>query len=284
MKAIIVNLLLAMLIASKAFGAGDLVVTGNIGAGTTNPRAKLEVSGTALARYSVSLAAYVDLAKGLTPTITSGTLYGGGPCYRGDNSHWLVKAFPASMTVDLGPSSSNIYNLQYITFGTHWKEDARWVPYDYVLEHSNDGISWAAITTVTANTERHLVHLVSVSSRYIRLTINAPQPGKDTVVVAGLQLLSNIHGELARKEPWAVTGDNASIAIAGNVGIGTAGTPTAKLEVNGGIRLNSTAAKPVCNDATRGTFWVTRSPAGVKDAVEVCAKDQADAYAWRIIW
>lgn len=69
----------------------------------------------------------------------------------------------------------------------------------------------------------------------------------------------------------------------GNVGIGT-NNPTEKLEVNGGMRLNTTTAKPTCDATHRGTFWVNQGAAGVKDNVEVCAKDAADAYAWRTIY
>ncbi len=67
------------------------------------------------------------------------------------------------------------------------------------------------------------------------------------------------------------------------VGIGTT-TPGEKLEVNGGIKYNTATAKPVCDATTRGTTWFTRSAAGVKDAFEVCAKDAANAYAWRILY
>ncbi|MDO8507528.1 MAG: hypothetical protein Q7S53_03090 [bacterium] len=69
----------------------------------------------------------------------------------------------------------------------------------------------------------------------------------------------------------------------GNIGIGT-NNPTEKLEVNGGMRLNTTTAKPTCDATHRGTFWVNQGAAGVKDDVEVCAKDAADAYAWRTIY
>lgn len=69
----------------------------------------------------------------------------------------------------------------------------------------------------------------------------------------------------------------------GNVGIGTT-TPGQKLEVNGGVTLNTVTAKPGCSSTTRGTFWVAQGSAGVKDSVEVCAKDAADAYAWRTLY
>jgi hypothetical protein len=69
----------------------------------------------------------------------------------------------------------------------------------------------------------------------------------------------------------------------GNVGIGTM-YPSQKLEVNGGIMLNTTTSKPTCSATTRGTLWFTQSASGVKDMLEVCAKDAANTYAWRTIY
>jgi hypothetical protein len=51
------------------------------------------------------------------------------------------------------------------------------------------------------------------------------------------------------------------------VGIGTA-SPAAKLEVNGGVRLNTTAQKPACDLSTAGTLWFSKGP---KDVVELCS-------------
>jgi trimeric autotransporter adhesin len=68
-----------------------------------------------------------------------------------------------------------------------------------------------------------------------------------------------------------------------SLGIGTT-NPWAKLEVAWWMRLNTATAKPICDSTKRGTFWFTQSATGVKDAVEVCAKDAADAYAWRVIY
>ncbi len=69
----------------------------------------------------------------------------------------------------------------------------------------------------------------------------------------------------------------------GNAGIGTS-TPTQKLEVNGGVRVNPSTTRPVCDSTSGGTFWYVAGGPGVKDSVQVCAKDAANAYAWRTIY
>jgi len=69
----------------------------------------------------------------------------------------------------------------------------------------------------------------------------------------------------------------------GDIGIGTS-DPTQKLEVSGGVRLNTADARPACGATTRGTFWFIRGAVGVKDSVAVCAKDAANAYDWRVIY
>lgn len=42
--------------------------------------------------------------------------------------------------------------------------------------------------------------------------------------------------------------------------------------------------RPTCDVDHRGAYWHEFSGAGVKDTVEVCAKDAADAYAWRTLY
>lgn len=53
-----------------------------------------------------------------------------------------------------------------------------------------------------------------------------------------------------------------------------------------GVQLNyaGTAAKPSCDSTVRGMLWYVAAAGGVKDDVQVCAKDAANAYAWRTIY
>jgi type II secretory pathway pseudopilin PulG len=68
-----------------------------------------------------------------------------------------------------------------------------------------------------------------------------------------------------------------------NVGVGVS-SPGQTLEVNGGVRLNTSTSKPSCASGQRGTFWVTESANGTKDAVEVCVKNASDTYTWATIY
>ena len=74
---------------------------------------------------------------------------------------------------------------------------------------------------------------------------------------------------------------SGNVWAAGNLGVGTTTqTPGQKLEVNGGVRLNTTTLRPTCDASIRGTLWLTQGGPGVADALYVCVKDVADAYAW----
>jgi hypothetical protein len=52
----------------------------------------------------------------------------------------------------------------------------------------------------------------------------------------------------------------------------------------GGITFKTPGTKPTCASGVRGMYWHTLGGTGVKDDIQVCAKDAADAYAWRTIY
>lgn len=77
--------------------------------------------------------------------------------------------------------------------------------------------------------------------------------------------------------------ERLKITGAGNIGIGIT-APVQKLEVNGGVRINTVAPRPVCDASARGTFWVVKGGTGTPDSVSICLKGDgvsADTYAWK---
>lgn len=62
-------------------------------------------------------------------------------------------------------------------------------------------------------------------------------------------------------------------------------TQRACVTKDGGMRLGIGAGTaPTCDAAHRGLFYYQPGAAGVKDVVQVCAKDVSDVYAWRAIY
>ena len=51
-----------------------------------------------------------------------------------------------------------------------------------------------------------------------------------------------------------------------------------------GISLRTTDTQPACSSSTDGILWLMQGGAGVKDSVEVCAKDASGVYAWRTLY
>lgn len=64
-----------------------------------------------------------------------------------------------------------------------------------------------------------------------------------------------------------------------NVGIGAA-APASKLEVDGGIRINTATSKPTCASGIRGTLWFTQAGGGSNDTTEVCMRNASSSYVW----
>lgn len=112
------------------------------------------------------------------------------------------------------------------------------------------------------------------------LTLPASAAGNNPLILKGFA------SQTANLTDWQNSGGTALVVIdaSGRIGVGTTTSLTQKIEVDGGVRLNTATSKPTCSVTTRGTFWVVAGGASVKDTVEVCAKDAADAYAWRTIY
>jgi len=57
-----------------------------------------------------------------------------------------------------------------------------------------------------------------------------------------------------------------------------------RIRPSGSPIILTTGTQDGCTSATRFQLWTVPGAGGVKDTVQVCAKDAADLYAWRTIY
>ena len=79
-------------------------------------------------------------------------------------------------------------------------------------------------------------------------------------------------------QPWQSINELMYFS-SGNVGVGVS-SPASKLEVNGGVRLNTGTSKPTCASGIRGTLWITQAGSGSADVVEACLRNASSTYNW----
>lgn len=64
-----------------------------------------------------------------------------------------------------------------------------------------------------------------------------------------------------------------------NVGV-NAVSPQQALEVNGGLRLNTSGSLPTCNATSRGTLWFWERATTANDSLQVCYENASGTYQW----
>jgi len=224
--------------------------------------------GTEYADYFIEKYGYTDVIKGRNPTITAGSLNGGGPTYRMPASFWTMETssitspYP-TMSIDLGAS---VIQCSVATFGTYYKSDSRFIPYSYRIEYSTDNINWALAASSSNNTDIAPVHsLASLTMRYARLIVLSGQPSASisngyTATVSAFRIFSP-YGVYTNDGVWATRNDSAYVysAFTGNLGIQTT-TPAATLDVSGSISASSFIISPSFTGSLSGTAsWSTNS-------------------------
>lgn len=93
---------------------------------------------------------------------------------------------------------------------------------------------------------------------------------------------SNAGKNLSANRSLVIDGDPVYSA-AGTTGLIYGEFGNRVLTVNGLFRVGVQPAKPTCNAANRKFMYYTAGGAGVADAYEVCMKDAADVYAWKVL-
>lgn len=109
------------------------------------------------------------------------------------------------------------------------------------------------------------------------INVNAEQNWTGSSAPTYISFLTAADGSTTMNERVRITGS-------GNVGVG-AFSPSQKLEVNGGVRLNyappqgTPLTKPTCNATIRGTLWFEQ---GTTDTLWVCAQAGGSPF-WRAV-
>lgn len=250
---------------------GDLLVNGNLGVGTTSPNARLDIRGPGIVDGMINSMGYVDLAKGITPTISSGGLSNGGPTFRGSFSCWSPTSYPSSLIIDLNPAALDT-QIMYICFGSSWRPYSAYLPKNYSIDYSDDGTNWNSLVSVQNFSGSYVMHKTNaLKARYIRLNILAPQTGS-VVYIAGLQVLSVQGSTMYGDNPWAPRNSDVIFAAAGNIGIGTT-SPSYKVDVAGTIASNGS---PLTSDIR---FKKNIEP--IADALTKILKMNGMSFEWK---
>lgn len=241
-----------------------LLSTGNVGIGTTTPALRLNVTATGSGGYPTTSGTNQTGIQRLEAIGTDNILDMGvagaspwGSWLQSTNRYNLAIVYPLLLNpnggnVGIGTTAPSVpLEVQRNISGTSENVLAR-----FRLENTSNTAADKYLEIFSDNTEGAAI-----------VGLNTYRQG----------------GSASRFEIRNENTTALSITSSSFVGIGTI-SPGEKLEVNGGVRLNTVTAKPTCDSSHRGTFWSTQGSAGVKDNVEVCAKDAADAYAWRTIY
>ena len=233
--------------ANNVLTASSLVTSNNYTINNLN--ASIITASLVRPQSMVELYGYTEVARGLTPTITAGSFNQGGPTFRSLDSYWTIPSssvvvpYP-TMSIDLiNPAGAN--QISYVTFGTYYKSDTRFIPYSYRIDTSTDNTSWTNQVAVTTNTNLYPLHALSGEFRYIRLIILSGQTSASVAngyasQVSSFRVLSE-KGIYTNDGFWSqpLGGSSVHFAHPNNIGIGTT-NPQNKLSLIGSLNVGTT--------------------------------------------
>lgn len=142
------------------------------------------------------------------------------------------------------------------------------------VKHSNPGGKDALAMTLTVNNAQSPT--LSQVARFLDVLVTRVSAATFDADV--LPETSGAYKLGASGQVWSNVNDVLYFS-SGNVGIGAA-SPNARLEVDGGLRLNTGSGRPTCNSGIRGMVWFTQAGGGSNDVIEACMRNASSSYSW----
>lgn len=186
-----------------------------------------------IANYLIEKAGHWDAATAAEIQTTGGDITDGGPQTKTFYGGWRATALGQSITLDLRASVS----VSYISFGTFYALDSRYIPAGYTVSYSNDNVSYTTLATATGNSDLNPIHNAGgLYARYWRITVTAFQSSETSASINGLKILSTT-GASSNGNYWGNKHGSSDISFnGGGVSIGTNKLPSGyRLAVNGAI-------------------------------------------------
>jgi hypothetical protein len=126
----------------------------------------------------------------------------------------------------------------------------------------------------------------SITAGYGQMVISAQNDASNNVVLNFTATGTTYAGSEGANKTWLRLYGSSFLGFL--ISAAGTGVPNAMLDVRGDIQGASvqwvTGTQPTCNAGNRGKVWYVAGAGGVKDTFNVCTKDAADAYAWRVIY
>jgi len=245
---------IALLVLSQLSNAQNLPLSGGA------------MSGPVIGPGFVQTGSYRDFAPSGTITSDGNNNFNGGAIGRTFNSITGLTA-GQHLTVDLGTAIL----VSYVSFGTHWASDPRFIPNGYAIDYSNDNSTWTNLVTVTGNTNLNPTHGTYISARFWRLTAITAQSGYPNMQITGLRIIGAGYGAAAENYWNSAYGSDGVFTMA-PVSIGsTEDLPTGYLlGVNGGVLATKVRVSTLANwpDYVFGKSYHLKPLSSVKSYID----------------